>query len=83
VKAFKFTKEQRIQLVAKFKDLVGPHIEDALNEEYATYLARRTSFNSAAQMAFHLYDLARNFEKRKIANEAIANGDAPIYEENR
>jgi len=80
VKAFKFTKEQRIQLVAKFKDLVGPHIEDTLNEQYETYLARRTSFNSAAQMAFHLYDLARNFEKRKIANEAIANGDAPIYE---
>jgi hypothetical protein len=79
VKAFKFSDNARTQLINTFTELVGTHINETVDEQYGTTIERRNSFNGSAQMSFKLYEIARNFERRKIMKESVAKGEVAIY----
>lgn len=66
-------------MINTFTELVGTHINETVDEQYGTTIERRNSFNGSAQMSFKLYEIARNFERRKIMKESVAKGEVAIY----
>ncbi len=63
---FTLTEGQAKQLVKKFTELVGPHIEETIDEQYQDTLDRRESLNGAANLSFKLYKLVYDFEKARM-----------------
>lgn len=57
---YKLTTPQKEALKAKFMDLLGKPAEDALNANYELFLARRDVVNQSAQLAFDLYNAAKD-----------------------
>jgi hypothetical protein len=66
---YKLTSPQKEALKAKFMDLLGKPAEDALNANYELFLARRDVVNQSAQLAFELYNAA----KEALTESVVAN----------
>ena len=65
----KLNTAQKDVLKAKFMDLLGKPVEDALNANYALFLARRDTINQSAQLAFDIYNAA----KEAVTESVVAN----------
>jgi hypothetical protein len=56
----KLTEQQKAALKKSFYDLLGKPTEDALADNYATFIARRNVINQTAQLSFDLYNAVRD-----------------------
>ena len=65
----KLTNPQKDALKAKFNDLLGKPAEDSLNADYDLFLARRDTVNQSAQLAFDIYNAA----KEAVTETVVAN----------
>lgn len=66
---YKLSDPQKNALKVKFYDLLGKPVEDALNENFAVFLARRDTMNQTAQLAFDVYNAA----KEAVSEAAMAS----------
>jgi hypothetical protein len=55
----KLTEQQKTALKKSFYELLGKPTEDALADNYATFIARRNVINQTAQLSFDLYNAVR------------------------
>jgi hypothetical protein len=55
----KLTEQQKASLKKSFYELLGKPTEDALADNYATFIARRNVINQTAQLSFDLYNAVR------------------------
>lgn len=66
---YKLTGPQKTALKDKFMELLGKPAEDSLNANYDLFLARRDTVNQAAQLAFDIYNAA----KEAVTESVVAN----------
>lgn len=55
----KLTEQQKAALKKSFYELLGKPTEDALADNYATFIARRNVINQTAQLSFDLFNAVR------------------------
>jgi hypothetical protein len=55
----KLTEQQKTALKKSFYELLGKPTEDALADNYATFIARRNVINQTAQLSFDLFNAVR------------------------
>lgn len=66
---YKLTAPQKTALKDKFMELLGTPAEESLNTNYEQFLARRDTVNQSAQLAFEVYNAA----KESVAESVMAN----------
>jgi len=79
--SIEFTSTQRQQIVGRFVETVGQHVEVALDEQFKTFMDFRKQMNNMARLSYDLFEVTRDFETRKFLNELMTpdeNGDVQL-----
>ena len=63
------TSEQRNHAVAQFEITLGKHVKTALKEQFGDFIEFRDQMSRVASHSYSMFQLVRNFEKRKFLKE--------------
>jgi hypothetical protein len=78
----RFSKQQKKALLLGFGSLLGPVVEETMEEYYGTLITRRNALNKSVQAAFHIYNTIytdlREQEMQRLMDEGYIAFDPVV-----
>lgn len=71
----KFSLQQKKALLSGFGQLLGPAVEEAMEEYYGTLIERRNALNKSVQASFHIYDVIYTDLRQQEMQRLMDEGD--------